>query len=138
MKKIPKLYIKNNKGRYEEYKIPELDVSESLYCKINGKYRPVSMHLQQNELQEGVWVVTRLRSSTEYIRGTYLRECFHLDKAADIERFPLSRMAHINKVCDRIIGELKLGNTDSKPMTNHELIKAVVGLVYKINEENSL
>lgn len=137
MKKIPKLYTKNNKGRYEEYKIPELDVSKSLYCKINGHYQPVSMCMQ-NELQEGVWVVTRHRSGTEYIRGTYLRECFHLDKASDIERFPLSRMAHINKVCHRIIGELKLGNTDSKPMTNYELIKAVVGLVYKINEENSL
>lgn len=58
MKKIPKLYTKNNKGRYEEYKIPELDVSKSLYCKINGNYRPVSMNFQ-NELQEGVWVVTR-------------------------------------------------------------------------------
>lgn len=137
MKKIPKLYIKNNKGRYEEYKIHDLDISKTFYRKINGKYEPVSM-LLYDSLEEGVWVVTRLRSSTEYIRGTYLRECFHLDKAADIKRFPLSRMAHINKVCDRIIGELKLGNTDSKPMTNHELIKAVVGLVYKYNEEDSL
>lgn len=137
MKKIPKLYTKNNKGRYEEYKIPELDVSKSLYCKINGNYRPVSMNFQ-NELQEGVWVVSRHRSCTEYIRGTYLRERFHLDKASDIERFPLSKIGHINKVCDRIISELKLGNTDSKPMTNHELIEAVVGLVYKINEEDSL
>ena len=134
MKKIPKLYTKNNKGRYEEYKIPELDVSKSLYCKINGHYRPVSMNFQ-NELQQGVWVVTRLRSSTEYIRGTYLRECFHLDKASDIERFPLSKMGHINKVSDRIMSELKLSNTDSKPMTNHELVNLVVGLVYKYNEE---
>ena len=134
MKKIPKLYTKNNKGRYEEYKIPELDVSKSLYCKINGRYRPVSMNFQ-NELQEGVWVVTRLRSSTEYIRGTYLRECFHLDKASDIERFPLSKMGHINKVSDRIMSELKLSNTDSKPMTNHELVNLVVGLVYKYNDE---
>ena len=47
-------------------------------------------------------------------------------------------MGHINKVCDRIIYELKLGNTDFRNMTNNELIKAVVGLVYKINEEDSL
>ena len=25
MKKIPKLYTKNSKGRYQEYKIPDLD-----------------------------------------------------------------------------------------------------------------
>lgn len=137
MKKIPKLYTKNNKGRYEEYKIPELDVSKSLYCKINGQYRTVSINLQK-ELPEGVWVVTRHRSCTEYISGAYLRERFRLDKVSDIERFPLSKIGHINKVSDRIMSELKLSNTDSKPMTNRELVDAVVGLVYKINEEDIL
>lgn len=37
-----------------------------------------------------------------------------------------------------LMSELKLSNTDSKPMTNRELVDAVVGLVYKINEEDSL
>lgn len=36
------------------------------------------------------------------------------------------------------MSELKLSNTDSKHMTNRELVDAVVGLVYKINEEDSL
>ena len=134
MKKIPKLYVKNSKGRYEEYEIPDLDISKSLYSKINGKYEPVGVYVQ-GELDEGVWVVTRHRSCTEHIRGTYLRECFHLDKASDIERFPLSKMGHINKVSERIIDELRLMNTDSRPMTNHEFVKTVVGLVYKYNEE---
>ena len=26
--KLPKLYIKNERGRYEEYKVPDMDVSE--------------------------------------------------------------------------------------------------------------
>ena len=94
--------------------------------------------LLHDSLPEGVWVVTRHRSSTEYISGSYLRERFRLDKVSDIERFPLSKMGHINKVSDRIMSELKLSNTDSKPMTNRELVDAVVGLVYKINEEDSL
>lgn len=134
MVKIPPLYIKNNKGRYERYKMPELDVSNTYYKRINGKYEPVSIMLA-SELDEGVWVVTRHRSSTEYISGRYLRECFHLDKAADIEKFPLSKMGHINKVAGRIIDELHFENTDIRPMTNNELVKAVVGLVYKFNEE---
>lgn len=90
MKKIPKLYTKNSKGRYQEYKIPDLDISKTFYRKINGKYEPVSM-LSYSPLEEGVWVVTRGSSTMEHIRGNYLRECFHLDKAADIERFPLSK-----------------------------------------------
>lgn len=36
MKKIPKLYTKNSKGRYQEYKIPDIDISNTFYRKING------------------------------------------------------------------------------------------------------
>ena len=39
--KHPKLYTKNEKGRYEEYQIPDMDVSETLFRRINGKYVPV-------------------------------------------------------------------------------------------------
>lgn len=134
MKKIPQLYVKKSNGRYEEYKIPENDISNTLYSKVNGRYEPACMCLN-HELDEGVWVVTKRPSVCGVIRGTYLRESFHLDKAADIERFPLSKMGHIKKVTERIIGELRLGNTDTRAMTNNELIKLVVGLVYKYNEE---
>lgn len=134
MKKIPKLYTKNSKGRYQEYKIPDLDISKTFYRKINGKYEPTNM-LLYDSIEEGVWVVTRQSSITNIIRADYLRESFHLDKAADIERFPLSKMGHIKKVAERIIAELRLGNTDTRVMTNNELVKLVVGLVYKYNEE---
>ena len=134
MKKIPKLYTKNSKGRYQEYKIPDIDISNTFYRKINGKYEPVSM-LSYSPLEEGVWVVTKRPSIYDVIRGNYLRESFHLDKASDIERFPLSKMGHIKKVAERIIDELRLGNTDTRVMTNHELVNLVVGLVYKYNEE---
>lgn len=134
MKKIPKLYTKNSKNRYQEYKIPDLDISKTFYRKINGKYEPTNM-LLYDSIEEGVWVVTRQSSTVNIIRADYLRESFHLDKAADIERFPLSKMGHIKKVAERIIGELRLGNTDTRVMTNNELVKLVVGLVYKYNEE---
>ena len=134
MKKIPQLYVKNSKGRYQEYKIPDLDISKTFYRKINGKYQPTNM-LLYDSIEEGVWVVTRQSSITNIIRADYLRESFHLDKAADIERFPLSKMGHIKKVAERIINELRLGNTDNRAMTNHELVNLVVGLVYKYNDE---
>ena len=134
MKKIPKLYTKNSKGRYQEYKIPDLDISKTFYRKINGKYEPTNM-LLYDSIEEGVWVVTRQSSTVNIIRADYLRESFHLDKAADIERFPLSKMGHIKKVAERIIDDLRLGNTDNRVMTNHELVNLVVGLVYKYNDE---
>ena len=41
-------------GRYEEYQIPDIDVSETLFRRINGKYVPVST-TYSNDLSEGVW-----------------------------------------------------------------------------------
>ena len=134
MKKIPTLYTKNSKGRYQEYKIPDLDISKTFYRKINGKYEPTNM-LLYDSIEEGVWVVTRQSSTVNIIRADYLRESFHIDKAADIEHFPLSKMGHIKKVAERIIDELRIGNTDNRVMTNHELVNLVVGLVYKYNDE---
>ena len=61
--KHPKLYIKNEKGRYEEYQIPDMDVSETLFRRINGKYVPIAVNCT-NFLPEGVWVVTRGRGTS--------------------------------------------------------------------------
>ena len=46
-----KLYAKNEKGRYEEYQIPDLDVSETLYRRINGNQVPVSVNCAKVDLQ---------------------------------------------------------------------------------------
>ena len=82
-----KLYIKNDKGRYEEYEIPDMDISETLFRRINGKYVPVSIECT-NDLPEGVWVVTRGRGSREIISGKYLKELMMLDKASDLKEMP--------------------------------------------------
>ena len=85
--KQPKLYTKNEKGRYEEYQIPDIDVSETLFRRINGKYVPVSTTYAK-DLPEGAWVVTRGSSCREIIRGQYLKEIMKLDKASDLQEMP--------------------------------------------------
>ena len=82
-----KLYTKNEKGRYEEYQIPDMDISETLFRRINGKYVPVYVNCT-NDLPEGVWVVTRGRSSREIISGRYLKEMMMLEKASDLKEMP--------------------------------------------------
>ena len=82
--KTPKLYTKNENGGYEEYHIPDLDVSETLYRKINGRYVPESINCT-NDLPEGVWVVTRGQSHREIISGKYLKELMMLDKVSIVD-----------------------------------------------------
>ena len=128
--KAPKLYTKNKKGRYEEYQIPDLDVSETLFRRINGKYVPVSVYRTDN-LPEGVWVVTRGRSSREIISGKYLKEMMMLEKVSDLKEMPsLAELGGWQKCAKYALDEI--GNFES--MTMNEIVYAVVGKVFEYSK----
>lgn len=125
-----KLYTKNEKGRYEEYQIPDLDVSETLFRRINGKYVPVSVNCS-NDLSEGVWVVTRRRSIREIINGKYLKELMMLDKASDLKEMPsLAELGGWQKCANYVLDEIG----DFKSMTMNEIVYAVVGKVFEYSK----
>lgn len=125
--KQPKLYIKNEKGRYEEYQIPDVDISDTLFRRINGKYVPVSVNCT-NDLPEGVWVVTRGRSSREVISGKYLKELMMLDKVSDLKEMPcLAELGSWQKCANYVLNEIGNINTMSK----HDIVYAVVGKVFE-------
>ena len=132
--KQQKLYTKNEKGRYEEYQIPDLDVSETLFRRINGKYVPVSVNLA-NDLPEGVWVVTRGRSSREIISGKYLQELMMLDKVSDLKEMPsLAELGGWQKCAKYVLDEIK----DFESMTMNEIVYAIVGKVYEYSKRGEL
>ena len=132
--KQPKLYTKNEKGRYEEYQIPDIDVSETLFRRINGKYVPVST-TYSNDLPEGVWVVTRGSSCKEIIYGQYLKEIMKLDKASDLEEMPsLAALGGWQKCAQWVLDEIGDINT----MTKRDIIYAVVGKVFEYSKKGEL
>ena len=132
--KYPKLYTKNEKGRYEEYQIPDLDVSETLFRRINGKYVPVSIDCT-NDLPEGVWVVTRGRGSREIISGKYLKELMMLDKASDLKEMPsLAELGGWHKCAQWVLDEIG----DFESMTMKEIVYAIVGKVYEYSKREDL
>ena len=132
--KQQKLYTKNEKGRYEEYQIPDLDVSETLFSRINGKYVPVSTTYPK-DLPEGVWVVTRDRSCIETIRGQYLKELMKLDKASDLKEMPsLAELGGWQKCAQWALDEIG----DFESMTMKEIVYAIVGKVYEYSKREDL
>lgn len=123
----PKLYTKNEKGRYEEYQVPDMDVSKTLFRRINGKYVPISINCT-NDLPEGVWVVTRGRSSREIISGKYLKELMRLDKVADLKEMPcLAELGDWHKCANYVLDEIG----DISTMTKNEIVNAIVGKVFE-------
>lgn len=132
--KTPKLYTKNEKGRYEEYQIPDMDVSETLFRRINGKYVPVSIDCT-NDLPEGVWVVTRGRGSREIISGKYLKELMMLDKASDLKEMPnLAELGSWRKCANYVLSTI--GEISS--LTMAEIVNAIVGKVYEYSKKGEL
>ena len=132
--KQPKLYTKNEKGRYEEYQIPDIDVSDTLFRRINGKYVPVST-ICTNDLPEGVWVVTRGSSCKEIVYGQYLKELLKLDKASDLKEMPsLAELGGWQKCAQWVLDEIGDINT----MTKRDIIYAVVGKVFEYSKKGEL
>ena len=132
--KQPKLYTKNEKGRYEEYQIPDIDVSETLFRRINGKYVPVST-TYSNDLPEGVWVVTRGSSCKEIVYGQYLKELMKLDKASDLKEMPsLAELGGWQKCAQYVLDEIG----DFESMTMKEIVYAIIGKVYEYSKREDL
>ena len=126
-----KLYTKNEKGRYEEYQIPDLDVSETLFRRINGKYVPVSI-LCTNDLPEGIWIVTRGRGSREIINGKYLRELMMIEKASELKEMPsLAELGDWHKCANYVLDEIG----DISTMTKNEIVNAIVGKVFEYSKK---
>ena len=129
--KEKRLYSKNEKGRYEEYQIPDIDVSETLFRRVNGKYVPVSINCI-NDLPEGVWVVTRGRSSREITSGKYLKEIMMLDKVSDLKEMPsLAELGGWQKCAKWVLEEI--GNVST--MSKIEIVHAIVGKVFEYSKK---
>ena len=126
-----KLYTKNEKGRYEEYQVPDMDISETLFRRINGMYVPVSVNCTY-DLPEGIWVVTRGRSSREVISGQYLKELMMLDKVSDLKEMPnLAELGDWHKCAKYVLDEIG----DFESMTMNEIVYAIVRKVFEYSKK---
>ena len=86
--KIPQLYIKNGEGKFEKYRLPENDISETVYRKINGKFIPIGKEWERDHLTDGIWVVTSSPGCKSITSGKYIKDLFSVDRISDIGKLP--------------------------------------------------
>ena len=107
MKEKPKLYIKNDNGRYEEYHEPERPgCDNALYRRIGKRYEPVRMQLEGFSWQEGVFVVTKNWSGIHpdsWTDAGYLQEIFKCYRCGDIENVSIAKLGGMKKLTDHLM-----------------------------------
>lgn len=143
MAKKTKLYIKNEKGRYEEYK-PELktDDPDLFFRKQGSNYIPCGVMESRDILGEGVWVVLSNLSycSKSISSGDYLKELFQIHKVSGIEEVSIAQLGGLEKCYDYVscewnkyYKEYMLGH-EWKP-SNSDYIHFIIGKVFEFNEK---
>ena len=108
MAKKLKLYIKNDKGRYEEYKpILKTGDCDLLFRKVGNKYIPCERYYSHDTLSEGVWVVLSNLSycSKSITSGGYLKELFQIHKVSGIEEPTIAQLGGLQKCADYVMKE---------------------------------
>ena len=130
--KTPKLYTKTKNGRYEEYQIPDMEVSETLYRKINGRYVPESINCT-SDLPEGVWVVTRGRSYWEMISGKFLKEVMKLERASDLKEMPsLAELGGWRKCANYVLSTIG----DISSLSKNTIVDTIVAKVFEYSKKS--
>lgn len=143
MTKKTKLYIKNEKGRYEEYK-PELKIDDPdlFFRKRGNKYIPCGISEQSTVLGEGVWVVLSNLSycSKSISSGDYLKELFQINKVSGIEEVSIAQLGGLEKYVDYVKHEWNeyyrnymLGHEWSP--SNSDAIHFIIGKVFEYNQK---
>lgn len=134
----PKLYIKNDKGRYEEYREPERpERDNALYQRIGKRYVPVQMHIECHSWQEGVFCVTKCGSSLQpdsWTSAEYLQEIFKLYRCGDIENVSIARLGGMQKLADHLMrhwGEIDGANV-------YERAASIVAILMNYKEQDGI
>ena len=131
----PKLYVKNEKGRYEPYREPEPPYNNVLYRKVkHGNktvYVPQSMSLS-DEIGEGVWVVIKNTYGKSYTSGKYLNDCFMCLKASDIQEVSLAKLGGMERLAHHLSAHWSELPRD---VSQYELCHAIVGLLFEYEKE---
>ena len=139
MAKTQKLYIKNDKGRYEEYKpVLKTDDSDLLFRKVGNKYIPCERYRCHDTVSEGVWVVLSNLSyaGRQTVRGDHLKELFQIHKVSGIEEPTMAQFGGLEKCYDYVSHEWNkyykgymLGH-EWNP-SNHDAIHFIIGKVFE-------
>lgn len=102
---------------------------EQLYKKIGKRYIPVMDF--GNNLDEGIWLVTKkpgIRSTTNL---QYILDCFHINRKEPVN---LNLVCDMEDVCDEILHSKEFNELTKDRCSLSDIIHLVVKMVYEKNK----
>lgn len=131
----PKLYIKKENGRYEEYIEPKKPVAKednAYYVKRNGRYIADGWYGPNHALPEGVWIVTKNKNSSGYINADYAEQIYNVHMASGLEEITLAKLGGLEKLTKYLCDNFKNIKGDSI----YEKCASIVGILARYKKEN--
>ena len=111
-----------------------MDSKEDLnvYKKVGRKYVPIGYRIEDNYLNDGIWIVRHKPGSTQITRGDYLAQSYGLIKAGEIAKIDLPILGGLEEYAEVVANTI--GNMKGS-FSNIDIARRIVKDLFDYNEK---
>lgn len=99
------------------------DQDLNVYKKVGRRYVPLGLKIDDNYLNDGIWIVRHKQGSTQITRGDYLAQSYGLIKAGELSKIDLPILGALEEYAEVIAHTI--GNMQGQ-MTNIDIARRIV------------
>lgn len=109
-----------------------MEEDRNVYKKEGRKYLPIGMKLDDNWLNDGIWVVRHRNGSKSITRGDYLADSYGLVKAGELAKVDLTILGGLEEYAEVVAGTM--ANMKGQ-FTNIDIARRIVKDLFDYNEK---
>ena len=109
-----------------------METDRNVYKKVGRKYVPIGMKLDDNWLNDGIWVVRHRDGGKSITRGDYLADSYGLVKVGELAKVDLPILGGLEEYAEVVAGTMS--NIKSQ-MTTFDVAHRIVKDLFDYNEK---
>ena len=109
-----------------------MEEDRNVYKKVGRKYVPIGMKLDDNWLNDGIWVVRHRDGGKSITRGDYLADSYGLVKVGELAKVDLPILGGLEEYAEVVAGTMS--NIKSQ-MTTFDVARRIVKDLFEYNEK---
>lgn len=108
------------------------DKDRNVYKKVGRKYVPIGLKIDDNWLNDGIWIVQHKPGSKQITRGDYLAQSYGLIKVGELAKIDLPVLGSLEEYAEVVAGTI--GDMRGQ-MTNIDIARRIVKDLFDYNEK---